>query len=47
MSGMPDKYIAPPVLGQNTLEILQHTLNYSADQINALVKEGVVKAAEG
>ncbi|MBW2411497.1 MAG: CoA transferase [Deltaproteobacteria bacterium] len=47
MSGMPDKYIAPPVLGQNTMEILQNTLNYSADQINTLVREGVVKAAEG
>ena len=46
MSGTLDKYIAPPVLGQNTLEILQNTLNYSTDQIDALVKEGVVKTAE-
>jgi crotonobetainyl-CoA:carnitine CoA-transferase CaiB-like acyl-CoA transferase len=46
MSEMPDKYIPPPVLGQNTTEILQEILNYSTDQINALVKENVVKTAD-
>ena len=46
MSEMPDKYIPPPVLGQNTTEILQETLNYSTDQINALVKENIVKTAD-
>lgn len=46
MNGMPDKYIAPPELGQNTIEILQGTLNYSTDQINTLVKENVVKTAD-
>lgn len=47
MSGMQDKYIAPPELGQNTIEILQNTLNYSKDQINELIKEEVVKTTGG
>ncbi len=46
MSDMPDKYTAPPVLGQNTIDILQETLNYSKDQIKALLDENVVKTAE-
>jgi formyl-CoA transferase len=43
LSGTPlDAYAAPPQLGQHTREVLTGLLGYSADEVEALARGGVV-----
>jgi crotonobetainyl-CoA:carnitine CoA-transferase CaiB-like acyl-CoA transferase len=43
LSGTPlDAYAAPPQLGQHTREVLTGLLGYSAAEVEALAREGVV-----
>jgi formyl-CoA transferase len=43
LSGTPlDGYIAPPQLGEHTREVLTGLLGYSADEVEKLVRDGVV-----
>jgi crotonobetainyl-CoA:carnitine CoA-transferase CaiB-like acyl-CoA transferase len=45
MSGTPlDAYTAPPRLGQHTREVLTGLLGYSAAEVDALRRDGVVEA---
>ncbi|WP_107676312.1 CaiB/BaiF CoA-transferase family protein [Agrobacterium sp. LAD9] len=40
-------YIAPPLLGQDTREILKHVLGYSEDDVDRLGDKGVVSFLDG
>lgn len=42
MSGSPIHYVAPPIIGQHTNEILEKLLKLSAEQINCLREANVV-----
>jgi formyl-CoA transferase len=44
MSGSPTTTpVAPPTLGQHTREVLGKVLDYSAERIDALEREGAIR----